>query len=68
VKIRYTVEVVRKEEVIAQKKREMGWQVYATNHPGLLLSQTVSAYRGQYRIEDGWSRLNLRFARVRGWF
>ena len=60
VKIRYTVEVVRNEEVIAQKKREMGWQVYATNHLGLLLSQTVSAYRGQYRIEDGWSRLKGR--------
>ncbi len=36
---------------------EMGWQVYGTNHTKLSLPQVVWCYRGQYRIEDDWSRL-----------
>src|SRR4051812_43322516 len=38
----------------------MGWQVYGTNALTLLLPQAVWAYRGQYRIEDDWSRLKGR--------
>jgi len=38
----------------------MGWRVYATNQPHLTLSQAVLAYREQYRIEDGISRLKGR--------
>jgi transposase len=47
----------RQEEAITACVREMGWQVYATNHKKLSLPQVVWAYRGQYRIEDDWSRL-----------
>jgi len=38
----------------------MGWQVYGTNGAGLSLPQVVWAYRGQYRIENDWSRLKGR--------
>src|SRR5260370_5132458 len=38
----------------------MGWQVYGTNAVALALTQVVWAYRGQYRIEDDWSRLKGR--------
>src|SRR4029077_17423279 len=38
----------------------MGWQVYGTNGVGMGLMQVVWAYRGQYRIEDDWSRLKGR--------
>lgn len=51
------LQVQRDEEEIAKKKREMGWQVYATNALMLALSAVVCAYRGQYRVEDLWSRL-----------
>src|SRR5262245_48949622 len=37
-----------------------GWQVYGTNALALTLSPVVWAYRGQYRIEDDWSRLKGR--------
>jgi transposase len=47
----------RQEEAITACVREMGWQVYATNHTKVSLPQVVWAYRGQYRIEDDWSRL-----------
>jgi transposase len=56
----FVIEVQREEAAIADKKREMGWQVYATNAGTLLLVQVVWAYRGQYRIEDDWSRLKGR--------
>jgi transposase len=39
------------------EKRQCGWRVYVTNHPDLTLSQAVLAYRGQYGIEHGFSRL-----------
>jgi len=45
---------------IKQAKQRMGWRIYATNHPKLTLSQIVLAYREQYRIEDGFSRLKGR--------
>jgi transposase len=56
----FEIEVSRNETLIEQKKREMGWQVYATNALTLALPQVVWAYRGQYRIEDDWSRLKGR--------
>jgi transposase len=56
----FTMEVCREETRIEEKKRQMGWQVYATNAVLLVLAQVVWAYRGQYRIEDDWSRLKGR--------
>jgi transposase len=53
----WVVTVQRHEAAITACVREMGWQVYATNHTELSLPQVVWAYRGQYRIEDDWSRL-----------
>ena len=55
--VTYTILTQRNESAIAEAKREMGWQVYATNRLETDLTQTVLAYRGQYRIELGWSRL-----------
>jgi transposase len=54
------IEVRREETLIQDKKREMGWQVYGTNGLAMGLAQVVWAYRGQYRIEDDWSRLKGR--------
>jgi transposase len=56
----FEIEVCRNETLIEDKKREMGWQVYGTNALALGLPQVVWAYRGQYRIEDDWSRLKGR--------
>jgi transposase len=56
----FEIDVQRNETRIEEKKREMGWQVYATNALAMLLLQVVWAYRGQYRIEDDWSRLKGR--------
>jgi transposase len=56
----FQIEVRREEGLIEQRKGEMGWQIYATNAPALLLAQVVWAYRGQYRVEDDWSRLKGR--------
>lgn len=56
----FAIEVRRQEALIEEKKREMGWQVYATNGLAMVLMQVVWAYRGQYRIEDDWSRLKGR--------
>ncbi|HEV3256061.1 MAG TPA: transposase [Gemmataceae bacterium] len=56
----FVIDVRREETPIEHKKREMGWQVYATNASTLVLPQVVWAYRGQYRIEDDWSRLKGR--------
>jgi transposase len=58
--VSFAVEVCRDEARIGEKKREMGWQVYGTNAPALALAPVVWAYRGQYRIEDDWSRLKGR--------
>jgi transposase len=51
------LEVSRREEEIAQAKREMGWRIYATNQLSLNLAGVVWGYRGQNRLEDNWSRL-----------
>jgi transposase len=56
----FVIEVCREEVRIEEKKREMGWQVYGTNAVALALPPVVWAYRGQYRIEDDWSRLKGR--------
>jgi transposase len=56
----FRIEVCRNETLIEEKKREMGWQVYGTNGLAMGLPQVVWAYRGQYRIEDDWSRLKGR--------
>jgi transposase len=56
----FVITVCRDEAGIAAKKREMGWQVYGTNAVALALPPLVWAYRGQYRIEDDWSRLKGR--------
>jgi transposase len=51
------VVVTRQEEAITEAKAELGWQVYGVNDLGLSLASVVWAYRGQYQIEKGWSRL-----------
>src|SRR3954453_11689015 len=48
--VSFQIDVRREEAPIEAKKREMGWQVYATNASAMVLSQVVWAYRGQYRI------------------
>jgi transposase len=58
--VSFEIYVRREEARIEEKKREMGWQVYATNASVMALAQVVWAYRGQYRIEDDWSRLKGR--------
>lgn len=58
--VSFEVEVRRDDAAIEEKTREMGWQVYASNASGMSLAQVVWAYRGQYRIEDDWSRLKGR--------
>jgi transposase len=55
-----TMEVHRDQTAIAQKKRELGWHVYGTNRSEMGLTQVIGAYRGQYRIENDWSRLKGR--------
>ena len=55
--VSFQIDVRREETLIKEKKREMGWQVYGTNAVAMTLAQAVWAYRGQYRIEDDWSRL-----------
>jgi transposase len=56
----FEIEVQRNEEAIEQKSQQMGWQVYATNAVAMSLGAVVWAYRGQYRIEDDFSRLKGR--------
>jgi transposase len=58
--VSFAIDVCRDEARIEEKKREMGWQVYATNALALALPPVVWGYRGQYRIEDDWSRLKGR--------
>ena len=56
----FVIDVCRDEARIEEKERELGWQVYGTNAVALALPPVVWAYRGQYRIEDDWSRLKGR--------
>ena len=54
------IAVERHERAIKEGKDRRGWRVYATNHPDFSLREAVLAYRDQYRIEDGISRLKGR--------
>jgi transposase len=56
----HRVEVRRPQEAIAAAEAEMGWQVYGVNDLGLSLEGVVFGYRGQYRIEKGFSRMKGR--------
>jgi transposase len=56
----FAIDVRREEALIEHRKRQTGWQVYATNAVALVLAEVVWAYRGQYRVEDDWSRLKGR--------
>src|SRR3954469_5888598 len=58
--VSFVLEVQRDDAVIEEKKRELGGQGYGTNGGAMGLPQVVWAYRGQYRIEDDWSRLKGR--------
>jgi transposase len=58
--VSFEIEVRRDDEAIEERNREAGWQVYGSNAVGMSLTQVVWAYRGQYRIEDDWSRLKGR--------
>jgi transposase len=58
--VSFVIDVQANEAVIEEQKRELGWQVYSTNQVALVLAQVVWGYRGQYRIEDDWSRLKGR--------
>jgi transposase len=58
--VTFVIAVQRQDGLIGERKREMGWQVYGTNSVALSLPQVVWAYRGQYRIENDWSRLKGR--------
>jgi transposase len=58
--VSFVIEVQREETPLQEKKRELGWQVYGSNGVGMALPQVVWAYRGQYRIENDWSRLKGR--------
>jgi transposase len=58
--VSFAIEVTRDATRIEDKKRAMGWQVYGTNGLDMTLPQVVRAYRGQYRIENDWSRLKGR--------
>jgi len=58
-KVRYQVQVTRREEAIEQAKQRLGWRVYATNSRAEQLSLTaaVLAYRDQYLVERSFARL-----------
>jgi transposase len=58
--VSFVIDIQRQDAAIADKIREMGWQVYGTNGVKMRLPQVVWAYRGQYRIENDWSRLKGR--------
>lgn len=54
------IRIKRHEAAIKEVKDQMGWRIYATNHVQFGLNAAVLAYREQYRIEDGISRLKGR--------
>jgi transposase len=60
--VRYQVYVTRSEETIADKKRRLGWRLYATNAPKarLSLGKAVLSYREQYIVERDFARLHGR--------
>jgi transposase len=54
-----SVQVVLEEAAVTQAIRELGWQVYVTNHAptAVSLDEAVLAYRSEYLIERDFSRL-----------
>ena len=60
IEIKIAIKVGRDRAAIKAVKERMGWRIYATNHPSLSLGAAVLAYREQFRIEDGISRLKGR--------
>ncbi len=58
-KVRYQLHLSRRETVIEQARRRLGWRVYVTNAAPtkLSLSQAVLAYRDQYLAERPFARL-----------
>lgn len=54
------LQITRQTAAIAAANEQMGWHIYATNHPNLTLEEAVVAYREQYRIEHGIGRLKGR--------
>ena len=60
--VRYQVYVTRSEAAIANKKRRLGWRLYATNAPKarLSLGKAVLSYREQYIVERDFARLHGR--------
>jgi transposase len=60
IEVSFAIDVRRDERPIQGTKQAMGWQVYGTNALAMTLPQAGWAYRGQYRIEDDWSRLKGR--------
>jgi transposase len=57
-----TLQVTVDDQAVQETMRELGWRVYATNHPAETLSweQGVLAYRAEYLIEHGFGRLKGR--------
>ncbi len=54
---KHTVKAVVRTEAVEAKKQLCGWRVYVTNALLLTVAAAVPAYRGQYGIEHGFSRL-----------
>jgi transposase len=54
-----SIQVVVDEAALTQAIRELGWQVYVTNHQpaAVSLNEAVLAYRSEYLIERDFSRL-----------
>jgi transposase len=61
-RVRYVVQVQRREQAIRTARRRMGWRLYVLNAPAkrLPLAEAVGAYRGAPVIERGFRRLKGR--------
>ncbi len=57
--VRYQLTLTRNPEALEQTKQRLGWRLYVTNSPAqnLSLNAAVLAYRGQYVVENIFSRL-----------
>ena len=60
--VRYQIHTTRKTEAIEQRKKCLGWRLYATNSTikNLSLTQVVLAYRDQYLVERNFGRIKGR--------
>jgi transposase len=61
-RVRYVVEVQRREQAIRAARRRMGWRLYVVNAPAkrLPLAEAVAAYHGAPVIERDFRRLKGR--------